>query len=186
MSTTNPFGKLKVERDESSDEDFKEVKDNKVVKNQESKKKKKVRPQQQEQEKEKEKNISDDEEGFEEVNKHQKKNYQREKSDYEEYEKKDYYSKKVKKDYHIKDDSRPNKKREFERKSGTGRGKEISKGGAGGKGTWGNNPKEISRRYEKNSDDYYFEQALNPKPKRERKEKNYYNKKYDKNDKNEN
>ena len=41
MSTTNPFGKLKVEREESSDEDFKEVKDTKIVKNQESKKKKK-------------------------------------------------------------------------------------------------------------------------------------------------
>ena len=45
MSTINPFGKLKVEREESSDEDFKEVKDTKIVKNQESKKKKKVRPQ---------------------------------------------------------------------------------------------------------------------------------------------
>ena len=41
MSTINPFGKLKVEREESSDEDFKEVKDTKIVKNQESKKKKK-------------------------------------------------------------------------------------------------------------------------------------------------
>lgn len=34
-------------------------------------------------------------------------------------------------------------KREFERHSGTGRGKEISKGGAGGKYTWGDNPKNI-------------------------------------------
>ena len=30
MSTINPFGKLKVEREESSDEDFKEVKDTKI------------------------------------------------------------------------------------------------------------------------------------------------------------
>jgi hypothetical protein len=36
-------------------------------------------------------------------------------------------------------------KRVFERHSGTGRGKEISKGGAGGKHTWGANPNNIAR-----------------------------------------
>jgi hypothetical protein len=36
-------------------------------------------------------------------------------------------------------------KRDYDRRSGTGRGKEISKGGAGGKHTWGANPKNIVR-----------------------------------------
>jgi hypothetical protein len=45
------------------------------------------------------------------------------------------------------------RKREFDRKSGTGRGKEISKGGAGGKHTWGANPKNVVRE-EYNEDEF--------------------------------
>jgi hypothetical protein len=42
--------------------------------------------------------------------------------------------------------------RVFDRKSGTGRGKEISKGGAGGKHTWGMNPEVIAKEYVKHVD----------------------------------
>lgn len=43
-------------------------------------------------------------------------------------------------------------KRLFDRRSGTGRGKEIAKGGAGGKYTWGNNSKELALEYTKHYD----------------------------------
>jgi len=61
-------------------------------------------------------------------------------------------------------------KRQYDRQSGTGRGKEISKGGAGGKFTWGNYaknvPKDAGYANEDyyNEDDRYFNSALN-KPK---------------------
>ena len=66
---------------------------------------------------------------------------------------------------------KPRRGRQYDRQSGTGRGKEVSKGGAGGKGTWGDNPKNIAKNYENyNDDDYYFESALNPEKKKERHE----------------
>lgn len=74
----------------------------------------------------------------------------------------------------------PNK-RQFERHSGTGRGKEISKGGAGGHHTWGTNSKNVARDYEKhqNDDNYHdnrenrlFENALNPRVPRQKYEEN--------------
>jgi hypothetical protein len=37
------------------------------------------------------------------------------------------------------------KRRVFDRHSGTGRGKEIAKGGSGGHHTWGNNPRNIAK-----------------------------------------
>ena len=40
----------------------------------------------------------------------------------------------------------PRGKRQFDRHSGTGRGKEIAKNGAGGKFTWGTNPKNIAKK----------------------------------------
>jgi len=63
----------------------------------------------------------------------------------------------------------PTGKRQFERQSGTGRGKEISKGGAGGKFTWGNYAKNIPKdtpykEEDTNWDDRYFNRALNAKP----------------------
>lgn len=57
-------------------------------------------------------------------------------------------------------------KRQFDRQSGTGRGKEIAKGGAGGKHTWGANPKNVARDESSNYDDDLFHYALNPKPKK--------------------
>ena len=76
-------------------------------------------------------------------------------------------------------DYRENRKqprgRRFDRHSGTGRGREIAKDGAGGKYTWDNNPEKIARDYENNDDDYFFEEALNPenRERRERQRRNY-------------
>ena len=174
---SNPFVKLKVEHDSDSEEEFKKVKSNKPVQqlfvSQEQKKKKK-RPENQESETQKE-----EEEGFEEVSKHkpQRKKVRTEEGE-EDYEstKQNHYAQKEGPKYYPPKTKKPGK-REFERKSGTGRGKEVSKGGAGGKGTWGDNPKEISRKFEKNYDEYYIDKAL-------RGEFKEYDKEYKKEDKN--
>jgi hypothetical protein len=47
--------------------------------------------------------------------------------------------------YHVHVPKTIRNNRPFDRHSGTGRGKEISKGGAGGPHTWGNNPKYIAK-----------------------------------------
>lgn len=64
-------------------------------------------------------------------------------------------------------------KREFDRHSGTGRGKEVSKNGAGGKTVWGSDQmvakEETERYYQKknkrdyDNDDFYYNEALNKK-----------------------
>ena len=77
------------------------------------------------------------------------------------------------------------RKREYERHSGTGRGKEVAKGGAGGRGTWGDNPKNIARNYERNNDDYIINSALNPEAQKERKERYEKKEKYVKEEKGE-
>ena len=78
------------------------------------------------------------------------------------------------------------RKREYIRHSGTGRGKEVAKGGAGGRGTWGDNPKKIARNYERNNDDYYIiNSALNPEAQKERKERYEKKEKYVKEEKGE-
>ena len=143
-----------------------------------SQKKKKVRP-------DKKTSPVDDNEGFEEVGK--KKNYQKKKRNEgeEEYPKKQFHSKKEGANYHVKDDSKPMRKREYERHSGTGRGKEVAKGGAGGRGTWGDNPKNIARNYERNNDDYIINSALNPEAQKERKERYEKKEKYVKEEKGE-
>ena len=77
---------------------------------------------------------------------------------------------KKEREYRLKD--KPKRGREYDRQSGTGRGKEIAKGGAGGKGTWGDNPENIAKNYEKyNDDDYYFESALNQEKRKERRKR---------------
>ena len=168
---SNPFEKLHVKREESDDDDqgeFQKVKGKeKNVPIGLEHKKKKNRPV--------EKVQDDDNEGFEEVpNKMKKK---RPVNDEEEEEAKGGEHKKRKginyqtvedKEYRTKD--KPKRGRQFDRHSGTGRGKEIAKGGAGGKGTWGENPKNIARDFENNEeyDDYYFESALNPEKRKEK------------------
>ena len=166
MSSNNPFEKLHVKREAEEEDDgqgeFQQVKGKeKNIPIGLEQKKKKMRP--------KEKVEDDDNEGFEEVRKNKKV------GDDEEEESKGGEHKKRKginyntaeeKNYRTKD--KPKRGRQFDRHSGTGRGKEIAKGGAGGKGTWGENPKNIARDFENNNDDYYFEEALNPDKKKER------------------
>ena len=171
MATNNPFGKLKIERDDSDEEEVQQTKKTGTqgqlfAPNQEQKKKKKVRP-------EKKDAPAEDTEGFEVVGKKkQAPKKKKQDADGDEFpQKKQYHAKKEGSNYHVKDDSKPARKREFDRHSGTGRGREVAKGGAGGKGTWGDNPKQIAKNYEKNYDDYYINNALNPKEKKEKKEK---------------
>ena len=172
--SSNPFEKLHIKRDEEEDDDgqgeFQQVKSkDKNVPFGIEQKKKKQRP--------KEKVEDEGDEGFEEVpSKYKKKNPER--NDLEEEVKGDEHKKRKginyntaeERDYRTKD--KPRRGRQFDKHSGTGRGKEIAKGGAGGKGTWGENPKTIARNFENNNDDdYYFENALNPEKKKERQPK---------------
>ena len=166
--SSNTFEKLNVKWDEEDADDqgeFQQVKGKaKNVPIGLETKKKKIRP--------KEKVEDDDNEGFEEVpNKMRKKRLEgddEEETQGGEHKKRKgiNYNTAEEKDYRTKD--KPRRGRQFDRHSGTGRGKEISKGGAGGKGTWGENPKNIARDFENNNDDYYFEEALNPEKKKER------------------
>ena len=103
-------------------------------------------------------NESNNQDGFEEVVKHKVRPRKNEDPDNNQFPKqKEFHKKKI----HVKEENPP-RKRQYDKKSGTGRGREISKGGAGGKGTWGNNPKDMARKYEKNYDDYYIDAALHP------------------------
>jgi hypothetical protein len=49
------------------------------------------------------------------------------------------------------------KNKKYDRHSGTGRGKEISKGGAGGQYTWGTGDKQIEREAYDEEDDGYVQ-----------------------------
>ena len=136
MSTSNPFDKLNVKREEEDDEqgEFQKVKGKeKNVPVGLEQKKKKARPV--------EKVEDDGEEGFTEVSKKVKK-HRPENDDEEETKGGEHKKRKVinyeEKDYKTKD--KPKRGRQFDKHSGTGRGKEIAKGGAGGKGTWGEYP----------------------------------------------
>ena len=173
MSLSNPFEKLNIKRDIEEEDDgqgeFQKVKGkDKNLPIGIEQKKRKTRP--------KENVEANDEEGFEEVgNKAKKKRPVNDEED-EGFEGGEHKKRKginygtaEKTEYRTKD--KPKRGRQFDRQSGTGRGKEIAKGGAGGKGTWGENPKAIAREYEDNNDDYYFENALNPEKAKERKER---------------
>ena len=168
MSLSNPFEKLNVKRDVEEDDDgqgeFRKVKGKeKNLPIGIEQKKKKTRP--------KETAPVADEEGFEEVGKGHKKRGGNDEED------EDFKGGEHKKRRGInyggaEKTNKPKRGRQFDRQSGTGRGKEISKGGAGGKGTWGDNPKNIAKDFEDNNDDdYYFENALNPEKEKERKER---------------
>ncbi len=185
MATTNPFEKLNIKYDRDDDDEqgeFEQVKgkDKNVPFGIETKKKK-VRP------KEKVEENQGGDEGFEEVKKGVQKKRRPPKEDVnEEFQGNEHRKKKgtnfytqEEKDY--RESKRPKRGRQFDRQSGTGRGREIAKGGAGGKFTWSDNPKNIAKNYENyNDDDLYFEQALNPEkqerrqrpPRRPKKEEN--------------
>jgi hypothetical protein len=152
MATKNPFGLLTVRRDE--DEEVATTKTQSVSTSTgplfnnpqagEQKKKKKVRP---EEKKKMEETQQDDEEGFEEVKKKGTTKPKVQATEEETGEKVQEKPKKFKKLNHQaeKDNKFDTQKRLYERHSGTGRGKEIAKGGAGGKHTWGANPKNVAR-----------------------------------------
>lgn len=184
MTSTNPFEKLSIKQevDDDDPEEFKEVKSKaQNVPFGIEPKKKKARPQ--------EKQVVE-EEGFEEVVKH--KQPKKKGDDDEEEENPEHkqrkginYNTAEMRDYRESQRKQRGGGRQFDRKSGTGRGKEIAKGGAGGKGTWGENPKNIARDFEKNYDDYYFESVLNPKEKKENDEKRVKRERRPKKEKNE-
>ena len=178
MSTANPFEKLNVKHDEEDEQgEFEKVK--KKERNAPygiEVKKRKVRP--------KEKVEEGNEEGFEEVKKVSKKrpkNYDEEDNQGNEHKKRRgiNFNKDEQRDY--RDSKRPTRGRRYDRQSGTGRGKEVAKDGAGGSYTWGDNPDNIAKDYEDNNDDYYFEEALNPENK-ERRDKNPRRQRKDKNE----
>ena len=161
MSTANPFGKLKVERDPEEEEEIKKQSKpsagGEIFVPVEQKKKKKVRPEK------KEETAPADDEGFEQVNKHKAPRKKQNTEQNDEAQKKEHRQHKDKKA--PVDPSKRPKKREFDRQSGTGRGRESAKGGAGGKGTW--TGKKIT---EKNYDEQIIDKALNPE-KYEKKER---------------
>ena len=168
MSLSNPFEKLSVKRDVEEEDDgqgeFKKVKGKeKNLPIGIEQKKKKTRP--------KETTPVADEEGFEEVGKGHKKRGGNDEED-EEFKGGEHKKRRGVNYGRTEKTDRPKRGRQFDRQSGTGRGKEVSKGGAGGKGTWGDNPQRIAKDFEDNNDDdYYFENALNPEKEKERKER---------------
>ena len=167
MASRNPFGNLTINRDDDDDQDFVKVtpKNSTSASNftshtemkTEMKKKKKVRP---DEKKKDEEYVQESSEGFEVVGKI-KKPYTSNNANNEEgdEQKKQNKEKKYKgtgnHSNFVENKTRP-QKRQYEKHSGTGRGKETSKNGAGGNGTWGNNPEQIARqaRKEGGRDDY--------------------------------
>ena len=173
MSTSNPFDKLNIRREEEEEDqgEFEQVKSKeKNVPYGIEQKKKKIRPKEVVKEKE------GGDEGFEEVpgkiKKRRPVNVEEENEESKTHKKRKgvNYNTQEEREYRLKD--KPKRGREYDRQSGTGRGKEIAKGGAGGKGTWGDNPENIAKNYEKyNDDDYYFESALNQEKRKERRKR---------------
>ncbi len=146
----NPFGKLNVRRDDD-DEEVKQVQTTTTAVPQNEAKKKKVRPE--ENKIEAVHHKEDNNEGFEIVGK--TKNQKAKKVETED-EGKQFDPKQRKPKNKGAFQGKPPRegKREFERHSGTGRGKEIAKGGAGGHHTWGTNPKQIAKEGERQFDYY--------------------------------
>ncbi len=164
MASKNPFGQLSIRRDEDDEEVTQKLSGAQITNSTPlftsaaaDKKKKKVRP---DEKKKTEEQVpqEDTEEGFEVVKKKAAPSQrQRANKDGEE-----VVVEEKKKEFHLKNKGayadRNNKttpgKRVFDKQSGTGRGKEIAKNGAGGKHTWGTNPKNTARDDEYNGDDY--------------------------------
>lgn len=165
MATRNPFGQLRVDRDD--DEEVTQTVTKAATATPlftapaaDQKKKKKVRP---DEKKRSEEPVQESNEGFEVVGK-QKPRHQRHQNAGAEEEV--VAEGKVKKDRHANKNApghtngpRPVRagKRQFERHSGTGRGRETAKNGAGGKTVWGDNPEFIakqSQREEVSRDDH--------------------------------
>ncbi len=164
MATKNPFGNLNVNRDDDDDEGMVKVTPktttsaSQFTNVNEMKKKKKVRPEEKREKETVQQPQSQQEitEGFEVVGKATKRPYTA-KNNAEEGEDFKKENKKSQKGIGIErafNKTRPHK-REYERHSGTGRGKETAKGGAGGKTVWGDNPDQIARQARNGTRDDY-------------------------------
>ena len=187
MSTNNPFEKLHVKRDKDDEEDnFQEVKaKDKNVPLGIGQKKKKVRP------KEKALEGEEGEEGFQEVKKGSKKNKGQDNQEEEDtgnaHKKRRGINYNTNEEREYRENKKPARGRKLDRQSGTGRGREIAKGGAGGKYTWNDNPKNIAKDYENyNDDDYFFEEALNPENKEKKQPRRYKKENENEEDENQN
>jgi hypothetical protein len=165
----NPFGQLSVRRDDDDEVTIKTVQhttassDPLFQQKEADKKKKKVRPE--ENKKENVQTKEDNLEGFEVVGKTKQKQKTRGDEEEQQVERKD---RKPKNKGAFEAKPPREGKRQFERHSGTGRGKEIAKGGAGGHHTWGSNPKQIAKEGERevdyySNDDKWFRSALSEK-----------------------
>lgn len=170
---SNPFNKLKVQRDEEDVEVKAEVK----VKGgplfpDADKTKKKVKPEKKEEKVEQSHNDHNDTEGFEVVGKAKKPFISRADEDTTEKvldqkpgkkEPSSHFPKQNRGDKVFRSNG---KQRVFDRhESGTGYDKKVKKDGFGGKHTW-----EGSKKYDYDDTDYYFNKALNPKAPKEVKE----------------
>jgi hypothetical protein len=181
----NPFGQLSVHRDEEDEDTPTQTQTQTTVTKttqplfstqQEQKKKKKVRPDENKTTQE----SHDNDEGFQVVNKNkQKTTYPKTRNDDYVTDEKFGKDNPNKRPYKERSNFVAPGKRQFEKHSGTGRGKEISKGGAGGKHTWGANTKVIAKDAQKHEggdyydyrDEDYFNSALNAKPREKKDEK---------------
>lgn len=152
--TTNPFGKLDIRRGYSDDENV----NRENIKNlldpieTDDRKKRKVRPNTEE--------LQAEDQGFEMVNKKGK--IKQSPFTTEEPISKELSNKSIHKvPYMYRQDVVHTKsgKRLYDRHSGTGRGKEVAKGGAGGLHTWGDNPKAIALESTKHLNDPSLEGA---------------------------
>ena len=151
MATKNPFGNLKINRDDDDDDDMVKVtRKNSIsasnyTSHTEMKKKKKVRPEANVQQQESTQEVN---EGFEVVGKQNKRPYtgrnvQEGEGQEPQKEGKPKYRGTGNND-RVYNKARP-QKRQYEKRSGTGRGKETAKNGAGGGTVWGDNPDQIAR-----------------------------------------
>jgi hypothetical protein len=151
MASKNPFGSLSIRRDDDEEETTTNTAPvtttqtlfTPYVANPEAKKKKKVRPE--EKKKLEEQRDEEGDEGFSVVKKNKAPTGRpRPTTDEAPAEEK---PKRIKNKgaYLERNNKVPTGKREFDKHSGTGRGKEIAKGGDGGKHTGGANPKSIAK-----------------------------------------
>jgi hypothetical protein len=153
MATKNPFGNLNINRQDDDDEEMVKVTPktttsaSQFTNVSDMKKKKKVRPEEKrEKETVQQQQQQEISEGFEVVGKTTKRPYTA-KTNAEEGEDSKKENRKSQKGIGLErafNKTRP-QKRQYERHSGTGRGKETAKGGAGAKTVWGDNPDQIAR-----------------------------------------
>ena len=166
MASKNPFERLNVIHDDDDDHvTTSSTKQQPLFQvTQEVKKKKKIRPEEKKKLEEEANQNTDqvqNDEGFSEVRKKAPRNMQNkfdEETEQEGFQRRDQANIKNKGAYHPRNNQRGRGgKRLFDRHSGTGRGKEISKEGAGSGTTWGNADQlaKVEAKGEYYEDEYY-------------------------------